>query len=79
MGASFEELGPGAAKSVGVHRAVSLSVTGGRPAFVGGAIADLAGDGWAPLCEALGVAVPDEDFPHVNTTEQFRERAGLEA
>jgi hypothetical protein len=30
------------------------------------------GDGWAPLCAALGVAVPDEDFPHVNTTEEFR-------
>jgi len=32
------------------------------------------GDGWAPLCKALGVAVPDEPFPHVNTTEQFLER-----
>src|SRR5690606_15807389 len=37
VGASFEELGPGAAKSVGVHRSVSLSVTGGTTAFVGGA------------------------------------------
>lgn len=33
-----------------------------------------AGDGWAPLCAALGVAVPDEPFPHVNTTEEFRAR-----
>ncbi len=33
------------------------------------------GDGWAPLCAALGVEVPDEPFPHVNTTEQFRARA----
>ena len=32
------------------------------------------GDGWAPLCDALGVAVPDEPFPHVNTTEEFRGR-----
>lgn len=32
------------------------------------------GDGWAPLCAALGLDVPDETFPHVNTTEQFRER-----
>jgi len=32
------------------------------------------GDGWAPLCKALGVAEPDEDFPHVNTTAEFRER-----
>jgi hypothetical protein len=32
------------------------------------------GDGWAPLCAALGVGVPDEEFPHVNTTEEFRAR-----
>lgn len=32
------------------------------------------GDGWEPLCTALGVGVPDEDFPHVNTTEEFRAR-----
>jgi len=30
------------------------------------------GDGWQPLCTALGLAVPAEDFPHVNTTEDFR-------
>ncbi len=29
-------------------------------------------DGWAPLCSALGVAVPDEPFPRVNSTEEFR-------
>lgn len=29
------------------------------------------GDGWEPLCTALGVDVPDEPFPHVNTTEEF--------
>jgi hypothetical protein len=29
------------------------------------------GDGWEPLCTALGVPVPDEPFPHVNTTEEF--------
>jgi sulfotransferase family protein len=32
------------------------------------------GDGWGPLCTALGVPVPDEDFPHTNTTEEFRAR-----
>jgi hypothetical protein len=31
------------------------------------------GDGWEPICEKLGVAVPDEPFPHTNTTQQFRE------
>jgi hypothetical protein len=36
------------------------------------------GDGWAPLCEALGVAIPDEPFPHVNTTAEFRAMVGLD-
>ena len=34
------------------------------------------GDGWPPLCAALGVPVPEEPFPHLNTTEEFRARAG---
>jgi hypothetical protein len=33
-------------------------------------------DGWAPLCDAIGVPVPDEPFPLTNTTEQFRQMAG---
>ncbi len=36
------------------------------------------GDGWEPLAHALGVAVPDEPFPHENTKDEFRARAGLE-
>jgi hypothetical protein len=36
------------------------------------------GDGWEPLCDALGVPVPDVDFPHVNTTDEFRAMAGLD-
>jgi hypothetical protein len=32
------------------------------------------GDGWAPLCQALGVPEPEDPFPHVNTTEMFRQR-----
>jgi len=36
------------------------------------------GDGWAPICAALGVDVPDETFPHVNSTAEFRAMAGLE-
>jgi hypothetical protein len=31
-----------------------------------------AGDGWEPLCAALGVPIPDLPFPHVNSTEEFR-------
>ena len=26
------------------------------------------GDGWAPICAALDLPVPDEPFPHVNST-----------
>jgi Sulfotransferase domain len=31
-------------------------------------------DGWEPLCQALGLAVPDEPFPRVNTREEWRAR-----
>jgi hypothetical protein len=30
--------------------------------------------GWPPLCDYLGVAVPDEPFPRVNTTAEFQAR-----
>lgn len=36
------------------------------------------GDGWGPLCAALDLAVPDEPYPHVNTTDEFRQMAGLD-
>jgi hypothetical protein len=36
------------------------------------------GDGWEPLCDALGMPVPGEPFPHVNTTADFRIMAGLD-
>ncbi|MDQ2748684.1 MAG: sulfotransferase family protein [Actinomycetota bacterium] len=29
-------------------------------------------DGWAPLCDRLGLPVPDEPFPRTNTTQEFR-------
>lgn len=33
-------------------------------------------DGWEPLCDRLGVAVPAEPFPRVNTRDEYlRERA----
>lgn len=31
-----------------------------------------AADGWAPICERLGLPVPDAPFPVANTTEDFR-------
>ena len=36
------------------------------------------GDGWEPLCAALGVAVPTDPFPHVNSTADFRAMIGLD-
>lgn len=32
------------------------------------------GEGWGPLCEFLGVDVPDEPFPHANDRDTFLER-----
>jgi len=37
------------------------------------------GDGWGPLCAALDLPVPDAPYPHVNTTDEFRLMAGLDA
>jgi hypothetical protein len=36
-----------------------------------------AADGWEPICERLGVALPDEPFPKVNTTDEFRAMVGM--
>ena len=36
------------------------------------------GDGWEPICAALSLPVPDEPFPHVNSTADFRAMAGLD-
>jgi len=35
------------------------------------------GDGWLPICAALGLPEPAEPFPHVNTTDEFRAMLGL--
>ena len=32
------------------------------------------GDGWEPLCAALGMPVPAADFPHTNTEAEFLAR-----
>jgi Sulfotransferase domain len=32
-------------------------------------------EGWEPLCQALGVPVPDEPFPRVNTREEWAARS----
>lgn len=35
------------------------------------------GDGWEPLCKGLECSIPENDFPHVNTAAEYRERARL--
>jgi len=34
-------------------------------------------DGWAPICDRLGLEVPNEPFPVTNTTDDFRAMIGL--
>ena len=36
-----------------------------------------AADGWGPICDRLGLPVPDVPFPKVNTTAEFREMVGM--
>ncbi len=36
------------------------------------------GDGWGPICAALGVEVPGTPFPKVNTTQDARKELGLD-
>ena len=31
-------------------------------------------EGWQPLCDFLGVPIPDEEFPRLNDTQAFQER-----
>ena len=33
-----------------------------------------ASDGWAPICKALNLPIPNEPFPHANSKEEFLER-----
>ncbi len=35
------------------------------------------GDGWEPICSVLEVAVPEEPFPHENTSADFQTRIGI--
>lgn len=33
-------------------------------------------EGWEPLCEFLGVALPSQPFPRTNSAQEFRKRIG---
>ena len=35
------------------------------------------GEGWGPICSVLGLAVPEEPFPHENTAADFQARIGV--
>ena len=36
-----------------------------------------AADGWEPICDRLGLPVPSDPFPKVNSTKEFRELLGM--
>ena len=36
-----------------------------------------ASEGWEPLCDRLGVDLPNEAFPHTNDTNQWRAGLGM--
>ena len=36
-------------------------------------------EGWAPICSALHREVPDQPFPHTNTTAETRDEIGLDS
>jgi Sulfotransferase domain len=54
--AAYEQHNARVRSSVPPHRFLEWTVT----------------DGWAPLCDRLGLPVPDEPFPWTNTTTEFR-------
>jgi hypothetical protein len=35
------------------------------------------GDGWKPLCDGLGLPIPDEPYPRTNSTKEFSDRMKL--
>jgi hypothetical protein len=35
------------------------------------------GAGWRPLCDGLGLPIPDEPYPRTNSTQEFRERMSV--
>ncbi len=37
------------------------------------------GEGWEPICERLGLDVPDESFPRTNSTAEFKARPSAPA
>jgi hypothetical protein len=36
------------------------------------------GEGWGPICSALGLPIPADPFPHVNMSDHFRSSRGLQ-
>jgi hypothetical protein len=53
----------------------NAQVRGGVPA--GRLLEWTSSDGWEPICERLGVAVPNEAFPAVNSTKETRAVLGM--
>lgn len=77
LGARFTDRWQDASEAMAAYERHNEAVRAGVPADR--LVEWLPGDGWEPICGALGLAVPDEPFPHLNTTAEFRARAGWDA
>ncbi len=56
--------------AIAVYEAHNAAVLAGIPADR--LIVHNLGDGWAPLCDRLGVAIPDQPYPRRNATGEVR-------
>ena len=62
------------------RRAYELHLAAVRKEIPSGRLVEwTTGEGWEPLCLALGRPVPENPFPHVNTTDDFRSLFALDA
>ncbi|MDY6827826.1 MAG: sulfotransferase [Pseudomonadota bacterium] len=62
------------AHAIAVYKAHRQAVIEGLPADR--LLRFRAADGWAPLCNFLGVPVPDSPYPRVNSTDEFTRTIG---
>lgn len=62
--------------AIGIYQAHIADVTAKVPADK--LLTYRTGEGWGALCEFLGCAEPDDPYPHVNKTSDFRQQFGMD-
>ncbi|MFC7585126.1 sulfotransferase family protein [Nonomuraea antimicrobica] len=72
FGTSLDEPMPGESHAVEVFLRHTADVTGALPADR--ILTYEAGQGWEPLCDFLGVPVPDEPYPRLNDRQSAQDR-----